>query len=71
MKQNRCRRHLRPRPSRSQINQQVGRVCSAIQALQLEALIELQKPAPSLPRLQFLNRMIDLAKDEVVSLEKF
>ena len=71
MKQTRCRRHLRPRPSRSQINQQVGHVCSAIQALQLEALLELQKPEPSLPRLQFLNKMIDLAKDEVIALERY
>jgi hypothetical protein len=71
MKQNRCRRHLRPRPSRSQINQQIGRVCSAIKALQLEAVLELQKPAPSLPRLQFLNKMIDFAKDEVVALERY
>jgi hypothetical protein len=39
--------------------------------MQLEALLELQKPAPSLPRLQFLNKMIDLAKDEVVALEQF
>ena len=71
MKQNRCRRHLRPRPSRSQVNQQVGHVCAAIQALQLEALLELRKPEPSLPRLQFLNKMIDLAKDEVVALERY
>ncbi|HEX8990691.1 MAG TPA: hypothetical protein VF784_03345 [Anaerolineales bacterium] len=71
MKQNRCRRHLRPRPSRSQINRQVRQVCSAIQAMQLEGLLELQKPVPSVPRLQFLEKMIDLAKDEVVALEKF
>jgi hypothetical protein len=71
MKQTRCRRHLRPRPSRSQINQQVGRVCTAIRAMQLEAVLELQKPAPSLPRLQFLNKMIDLAQSEVIALEKF
>lgn len=71
MKQTRCRRHLRPRPSRSQINQQVGHVCSAIQAMQLESLLELQKSEPSLPRLQFLNKMIDLAKDEVLTLEQY
>lgn len=70
MKQTRCRRHLRPRPSRSQLNHQIGHVCSAIQAMQVETLIELQKPTPNLPRLQFLNKMIDLAKDEVLSLEK-
>ncbi len=39
--------------------------------MQLEALLELQKPVPSLPRLQLLDKAIGLAKDEVVSLEKF
>lgn len=71
MKQDRCRRHLRPRPSRSQVNQQIGRVCSALHAMQLEWILESQKPIPSLPRLQFLHKMIDLAKDEVLVLEKF
>jgi hypothetical protein len=71
MKQNRCRRHLRPRPSRSQINQQVEHVCSSIQAFQLEAVLELQKPAPNRARLQFLNKMIDLSKDEVLALEQY
>ena len=36
MKQNRRRRHLRPFPTRSQVNQQIQRVRSALQAFQLE-----------------------------------
>jgi hypothetical protein len=71
MKQTRCRRHLRPRPSRSQVNQQIGHVCSAIQAFQLEWLLESQKPAPNMARLQFLHKMIDLSKNEVLSLEQY
>ena len=34
MKQTRRRRHLRPRPTRSMINQQIQRVRSALQAFQ-------------------------------------
>lgn len=71
MKQNRLRRHLRPRPSRSQINHQIGHVRSAIQTFQLEWVLEAQKPQPNVARLQFLHRMIDLAKDEVVALERY
>ena len=50
MKQNRRRRHLRPRPTRSQINQQIGRVRSAIQLFQMEWLLEAQQEQPSLGR---------------------
>jgi len=71
MKQNRRRRHLRPRPSRSQINQQIERVRSAIQLLQMEALLEVNKPQPSLLRLRCLNEAVGEMKDEVLSLEQF
>ena len=70
MKQNRRRRHLRPRPSRSQINLQMGRVRSAIQLFQMEALLEARKPQPSLPRLRFLDEAVGQMKDEVLSLEQ-
>ena len=70
MKQTRRRRHLRPRPSRSQVNQQIGRVRSAIQLFQLEALLEASKPQPSLARLGFLNYAVGQMKDEVLSLEQ-
>jgi hypothetical protein len=70
MKQNRRRRHLRPRPSRSQVNQQIERVRSAIQLFQMEALLEAQKAQPSLPRLRFLNEAVGEMKDEVLSLEQ-
>ena len=69
MKQTRRRCHLRPRPSRAQVRQQLGRVQSAIQLFQLEWLLESQKPQPNLPRLRFLHDMIVQMKDEVSSLE--
>jgi hypothetical protein len=71
MKQNRRRRHLRPRPTRSQINQQIQRVRSTMQLFQVEWLAEAQRPAPSQARLQFLYDSILQMKDEMCSLESF
>jgi hypothetical protein len=71
MKQNRRRRHLRPRPTRSQINQQLQRTRSAIQLFQLEWVLEAREPQPGLVRLQFLNEAIGQMKDEVLSLEQY
>ena len=70
MKQNRRRRHLRPRPTRSQINHQLRRARSAIQLFQMEALLEVNKPQPSLGRLRFLDAAVGQMKDEVLSLEQ-
>lgn len=69
MKQTRRRRHLRPRPTRSMINQQIQRVRSALQAFQLEWLLEAQRPARHLGRLRFLHDAITQIRDEVSSLE--
>ena len=71
MKQNRRRRHLRPRPTRSQINLQLRRACSAIQLFQMEALFEVNKSQPSLGRLRFLDAAVGQMKDEVLSLEQY
>jgi hypothetical protein len=71
MKQTRRRCHLRPRPTRSQINQQIERGRSAIQFFQMEVLLEVNKPQPSLGRLRFLNEAVGEMKDEVLSLEQF
>ena len=71
MKQCRRRRHLRPRPSRRQINQQIRRARSAMQLFQMEALLEAGKPQPSRPRLRFLDAAVGQMKGEVLSLERF
>jgi hypothetical protein len=71
MKQNRRRRHLRPRPTRSQVNQQIEHVRSAIQLFQLEALLEAHKSEPAPGRLRFLDAAVGKMKDEVLSLEQF
>ncbi len=69
MKQDRRRRHLRPRPCRSQLNQQIEHIRSTMQLFQLEGLLEASKPEPRPPRLRFLDHMIGLMQDEVASLE--
>jgi hypothetical protein len=71
MRQNRRRRHLRPRPTRSQINHQLQRARSAIQLFQLEWVLEASKVQPSLARLQFLHEAIGQMKDDVLTLEQF
>lgn len=70
MKQVRRRRHLRPRPSRSQINQQIARMQSAIQLFQVEWILESQRPAPCHQRLRFLHDRIVEMRDEISSLEE-
>jgi uncharacterized membrane protein YccC len=70
MKRNFRRRHLRPRPTRSQVNQQLQHARSAIQLFQVEALLEAHKPELSLGRLRFLDEAVGQMKDEVLSLEQ-
>jgi hypothetical protein len=69
MKQDRRRRHLRPRPCRSQINQHIEHIRSTTQLFQLEALLEASKAEPNLSRLQFLDRMLGLMREEAAGLE--
>ena len=69
MKQTRRRRHLRPRPTRSMINQQIQRVRSVLQAFQLEWVLEAQRPASNLCRLRFLHDAIVQMREEIFSLE--
>ena len=49
MKQLRRRRHLRPRPTRSMINQQVQHVRTTLQAFQLEWILEARRSECSGP----------------------
>jgi hypothetical protein len=69
MKQIRRRRPLRPRPTRSQVNQQIQLVCSTLQAFQLEWILEAQLPERNLGRLRFLHDAIVQMRDEISSLE--
>ena len=69
MKHSRRLRHLRPRPCRAQIHQQIERVRSAIALFQLEALLEASRPQPCGKRLAELSHMVGLMQDEATSLE--
>lgn len=68
MKQTRRRCHLRPRPTRSQVNQQIQRVRSTLQAFQMEWILEAQRPEHNLGRLRFLHDAITQMRDEILSL---
>jgi hypothetical protein len=71
MKQQRRRRHLRPRPTRSQINHQLQRARSSIQLFQMEWVLEASKAQPSLGRLRFLHDAIGQMKDDILTLEQY
>jgi hypothetical protein len=68
MKINRRRRHLRPRPTRSQINQRIDRIGSALRLFQAEWILESQRPTPCYHRLQFLHDRIVEMRDEISAL---
>ena len=70
MKQTRRRRPLRPRPTRSQVRQQIGRVRGAMQLFQLEWLLETQQEQPGSARLRFLHDAIGAMRDELSELEQ-
>ncbi len=71
MKHTRRRRHLRPRPSRAQVRQQISHVCNHIRLFQAEWLVEAHQEQPSLPRLRFLHDAIVAMRNEITDLEKY
>ncbi len=70
MKISRRRRHLRPCPTRSQINQRIARIQSAVQLFQLEWVLESQRLTPCHHRLRYLHNRIVEMRDEISSLEE-
>ncbi len=70
MKQNRTRRQLRPRPTRAQINQQIGKLIYTRNLLQLEWLLEAAKKNRSLERLRLMHAAIIEIGDELAELEQ-
>jgi len=70
MKYTRRRRHLRPRPTRAQIAQQIQRVSFILQFFRLEWLLETNQPEPDQQRVSFLNDGIMKLRDEIASLEE-
>ncbi len=71
MKHTRRRRHLRPRPTRCQVHQELRRARSWYQLLKLETLLELGRPAPDLPRLRWLQQQVLKSEDVISTLEAY
>jgi hypothetical protein len=70
MKQNRRRCHLRPRPTRAQINAQIGHLCTLRNLLRLEWLIEAQQEQPQQLHLRLLHDRIVEIGDEIADWEQ-
>lgn len=71
MKCTRRRRHLRPRPTRSQVHQEINRARSWFQLLKIETALELSRPAPDLPRLRWLHQQVLACEDVLSTLEAY
>lgn len=71
MKYARRRRHLRPRPTRSQVNHELNRARSWYQLLKIETALELGRPAPDLPRLRWLHNQVLACEDVISTLEAY
>ena len=70
MKQTRRRRHLRPRATRSQINNDIRRYELALRVLRVEAAFELSRPEPSTERLRWMEDRASKCLDAISALEK-
>ena len=69
MKNNRRRRHLRPRPSRSQVHQQLAQLRRGLQLFRLEWLLEAQQEQSRPSHLRLIHdRIVDI-RDAIASLE--
>jgi len=69
MKILRCRRHLRPRPSRSQVHQQLEQLRRGLQLFRMAWLLEARQEQPRLGYLRSLHDRILEVRDAITSLE--
>ena len=70
MKQTRRRRHLRPQPSRSQLNRQFDQARRTMQLFQIEWLVEASQENPSMGRLRLLHDAVGTIRDEIADMER-
>lgn len=70
MKYIRRRRHLRPRPTRAQINQRIQHVTCDINLLRFEWIIEAHQPEPDHQKLYLLRDAIVALRDELADLKE-
>jgi hypothetical protein len=71
MKQNRRRRHFRPRPSRSQINHGLQQLERTLNLLRVEAALELRRPEPSIEHLRCLEHRVLECQEAMSYLETY
>jgi hypothetical protein len=70
MKMNRRRRHLRPVPTRAQINAELSRLRSLLNLFRVEWIMETRSEQPCPARLHFLHDRIAELRDEIAALEQ-
>ena len=71
MKNLRRRRHLRPRPTRSQINHTVRQLQRTLNLVRIEAALELSRPAPCAAHMQWLERRALECQDAIAAVESY
>lgn len=71
MKNTRRRRHLRPRPTRCQVRQELSRARNWYQLLKIEAALELGRPVPDPSRLRWLHNQVLAGEDVIATLEAY
>ena len=71
MKQTRRRRHLRPRPTRSQIHNSIRQLRRTLNLVRVEAVLELGRPAPCRERLRWLERRALECQDGIAMMEAY
>ena len=69
MKITRRRRHIRPRPARAQILQQIRHLSRRLQLFQLEWLLVAGRPDRNLVHLRLLHQAILDCQEEIATLE--
>ena len=67
----RRRRALRPRPTRHQVNQEIGRARRLHQMFQIERVMELSKAQPDVAHLRHIQEQLAALDDVVMTLEAY
>ena len=67
----RRRRPLRPRPTRHQVNQEIGHARRLHQLFQIERVMELNQPEPDVAHLRYIQEQLAALEDVVMTLEAY
>jgi len=67
----RRRRALRPRPTRHQINQEIGRAHRMHKLFRIEQALELGRLQPDMAHLRYVQQQLAALEDAVMALEAY